>query len=68
MFAHAYNIIIYRGVGAIVHGREVVDGLNCTEKTFTFNVNDNSVTYRCSGVLNIGGNLYLNFEYRHQSC
>ena len=32
MFAHAYNIIIYRGVGAIVHGREVVDGFNCTEK------------------------------------
>ena len=32
MLAHAYNIIIDRGVGAPGHGREVVDGLNDTEK------------------------------------
>ena len=30
MLAHAYNIIIDRGVGAPVNGRDVVDGLNAT--------------------------------------
>ena len=29
---HAYNIIIDRGVGALGHVREVVDGFNATEK------------------------------------
>ena len=32
MLEHAHNIIIYRGVGATGNGREVVDGLNTTEK------------------------------------
>ena len=30
MLAHAYNIMIYCGVGAPGHGREVVDGLDAT--------------------------------------
>ena len=34
MLAHAYNIIIYRGVRAPGHGRKVVDGLNATKKRF----------------------------------
>ena len=34
MLAHAYNIIIDCGVGAPGHGREVVDGLNATDKGF----------------------------------
>ena len=34
MLAHAYNIIIDRGVGAPGHVREFVDGLNYTEKWF----------------------------------
>ena len=34
MLAHAYNIIIDRGVGAPVYCREVVDGLNDTETMF----------------------------------
>ena len=33
MLAHAYNIMINRGVGAPVHGREVVCGLNTINKT-----------------------------------
>ena len=32
MFAHAYKIIIDYGVGASAHDREVVDGLNATNK------------------------------------
>ena len=32
MLAHAYNIIIDRGVVAPGHGREFVHGLNNTEK------------------------------------
>ena len=34
MLAHAYNIIIDSGVGAPGNFREVVDGLNDTEKRF----------------------------------
>ena len=34
MLEHAYNITIDCGVGAPVYGREVVDGLNATEKRF----------------------------------
>ena len=30
MLAYAYNIMIYRGVGAPGHGREVVNALNDT--------------------------------------
>ena len=30
MLAYAYNIIIYRGVGAPGHGRDVLDSLNTT--------------------------------------
>ena len=32
MLAHSYNIIIYCGVGAPGHGREVFYGLNTTNK------------------------------------
>ena len=32
MLAHTYNIITDYGVGAPVHGREVIDGFNDTEK------------------------------------
>ena len=34
MLAHEYNIIIDCGVGAPLHGREVVDGLNATANFF----------------------------------
>ena len=34
ILAHAYNIIINRGVGAPVYGRDVVDDLNDTDKRF----------------------------------
>ena len=34
MLSHAYNNIIYSGVGAPGHGREVVYGLNSTDKWF----------------------------------
>ena len=34
MLAYAYNIMIYRGVGAPGHGREVVNALNDTYKRF----------------------------------
>ena len=34
MFANTYNIIIYRGIGSLGHGREFVDGLNDTNKRF----------------------------------
>ena len=37
----SYNIIIYHGVQAPLHGREVVDGLNATGEKFSFNVNEN---------------------------
>ena len=33
MLAHTYNIRIYYGGGSPGHGREVVDGLNATEKS-----------------------------------
>ena len=32
--AHAYTIIIDRGAGAPGHVREVVDGINATDKSF----------------------------------
>ena len=32
MLANAYNIIINHGVGSTGHGREVVDGLDATDK------------------------------------
>ena len=32
----SFNIIIYRGISAKGHGREVVDGLNDTDKMFIF--------------------------------
>ena len=32
MLAHAYNFIIDRVVGAPVHAREVIDGMNVTKK------------------------------------
>ena len=34
MLAHAYNLIINCGVGSPLHGREVVNSLNATEKRF----------------------------------
>ena len=34
MLSHAYNILIYFGVGAPGQGKDVVDGLNATDKTF----------------------------------
>ena len=34
MLAHAYNIKIDRGVGSTLNDREVVDGLNDTDKIF----------------------------------
>ena len=34
MLAHAYNIIIYRGIGSPINGRVVVDGLNRNYKRF----------------------------------
>ena len=34
MFYHAYNIEIVCGVGAPGHGKDVVDGLNATDKRF----------------------------------
>ena len=34
ILAHTYNIIIDRVVGAQGHDREVVDGLNATDKRF----------------------------------
>ena len=34
MLAHAYKIIIYLGVGTLGHGREVIEGLNATNKSF----------------------------------
>ena len=34
ILAHTYNIIIDCGVGSIGHGREIVDGLNDTDKWF----------------------------------
>ena len=34
IFAHAYKIIFDCGVGAPVHGREVVDGINSNENNF----------------------------------
>ena len=34
MLAHAYSIIIDRGVVAPGYGREVVDGLNANDKIF----------------------------------
>ena len=33
MLAHVYRIIVYHCVGAPGHGREVVDGLNATNKS-----------------------------------
>ena len=44
MLAHAYNIITYLGVGALVHGREFVRALNSTNKQF-LNVNYKCETY-----------------------
>ena len=35
MFSYAYNIIIYCGARAPGNGREVVDGLKTTEKSFS---------------------------------
>ena len=32
--SQAFNIIIYRGISALCHGREVLDGLNATDKGF----------------------------------
>ena len=34
MLSHSYNIVIYRGVGSPVNGKDVVDGLNVTDKRF----------------------------------
>ena len=34
MLFHAYNIVIDSGVGAPVHVKDVVDGLNTTDKKF----------------------------------
>ena len=34
ILAHKYNFIIDRGIGSPVYGREVVDGLNTTDKSF----------------------------------
>ena len=39
MLAHAYNIIIGCDVGAIFHGRAVVDYTNVMDTNFLFNVN-----------------------------
>ena len=39
MLAHAYNIIIGCDVGAIFHGRAVVDDTNVMDTNFLFNVN-----------------------------
>ena len=36
MLAHVYNVTIGRSVGAPGHRREVIDGLNATEKSFLF--------------------------------
>ena len=33
MLAHVYRMIVYHCVGAPGHGREVVDGLNATNKS-----------------------------------
>ena len=34
MFSHAYNIAVGCSIGAPVHGKDVVDDLNATEKRF----------------------------------
>ena len=34
MLSHTYNILIDCGVGATGHGKDVVDGLNATDKRF----------------------------------
>ena len=34
ILSHAYNIVIDSGVGAPVHGKDVVDGLNAADKRF----------------------------------
>ena len=34
--SQAFNIIIYRGISALCHGREVLDGLNATDKQYIF--------------------------------
>ena len=66
MLAHAYNIIVVRGVGAPGQGREVVDGLKSTENV-SLRVNENIATARCSTLWITYGNAFLDCEYRHQS-
>ena len=34
MLSHSYNTVIYRGVGSPGNGKDVVDGLNATNKRF----------------------------------
>ena len=36
IFYHSYNIVIDSGVGAPRHGKDVVDGLNATEKVILY--------------------------------
>ena len=48
ILAHAYNIMIDCGVGALGNFREVVDGLNSTKNKFNFN--DKCATAWCSSL------------------
>ena len=66
MLAHAYKIIIDRGVGSPGNGRKVVDGLNATNKQKSSNVNNNCATAWCFILLIKYGNAYLNCKNRNQ--
>ena len=40
MLSQYFNIIIYHGISAPGHGREVVERLNATDKSFIFHIMD----------------------------
>ena len=44
MLSNTYNIAIYNGAGSTGHDKDVVDGLDDTNKRFIYNVDDNYET------------------------
>ena len=66
MLAHAYNIIIYRGVRALGHRREVVDVLNSIDTNLLSMLMKNVQLLGIAAYDSQMSNSYLNCEHRHK--
>ena len=59
MFDHAYNMIIYHGIGEPVHGRNIVDSLNTINKKY-IHYNEKITISQIKGLWKSYGNSHVN--------